>query len=162
MLSAQEIDLGLSTLTEKTAVNLESHELLQLPMVLLVPKQSGITKVEQIFQQDRINLPLVTLDANDVLSRAFQATLRQRGVEWLESLEVGSLDLVVRYVTEGFGAGLTLKHPRVELPAALQALELKGFPPLSFGILWTGRLSPLGQIFLDEARALVAEFSPGA
>ena len=159
MLTTQEIDLGLSTLTEKTAVNIESQELLQLPMVLLVPKQSGITTADQIFQQDRIDLPLVTLDANDVLSRAFQTILRQRGVEWLESLEVGSLDLVLRYVVEGFGAGLALLHPRVELPPTLRALKLEGFPALSFGILWTGRLSPLGQVFMDEATALVAELS---
>lgn len=157
LLAAQEIDIGLGTLMEKTAANMEARELIRLPMVLLVQKQSGITKAAQIFEKDRIDLPLVALESRDVLSRSFQAALRQRGVEWLPSLEVGSLDLVVRYVAEGFGAGLALSHPRVEVPAGIKALALDDFPPLSFGLLWTGRLSPLGETFLAEATALAAE-----
>lgn len=159
LLAAQEIDIGLSTLMDKTAANTEARELLRLPVVLLVSKQSGITQAAQIFEKDRIDLPLVTLDAKDVLSRAFQSALRQRGVEWLPSLEVGSLDLVVRYVAEGFGAGLALRHPRVELPAGVKVLPLDDFPPLSFGALWSGRLSPLGEAFLAEATALAGELA---
>lgn len=159
LLAAQEIDIGLSTLMEKTAANIDARELMRLPVVLLVPAKSGITSAAQIFEKDRIGLPLVTLNANDVLSRSFQTVLRQRGVEWLPSLEVGSLDLVVRYVAEGFGAGLALDHPRVELPASVKALPLDDFPPLSFGVLWTGRLSPLGEAFLAEATALAGELA---
>ncbi|MDZ4401315.1 LysR family transcriptional regulator [Prosthecobacter sp.] len=159
LLAAQEIDIGLSTLMDKTAANIEARELLRLPMVLLVPKQSGLTKAAQIFEKDRIDLPLVALEAKDVISRSFQAALRQRSLEWLPSLEVGSLDLVVRYVAEGFGAGLALRHPRVELPAGVKALALDDFPPLSFGALWTGRLSPLGEAFLAEATTLAGELA---
>ncbi len=159
LLAAQEIDIGLSTLMDKTAANIESRELLRLEMVLLVPKTSGVTKAAQIFDQDRIDLPLVALDAKDVLSRAFQAALRQRGVDWIPSLEVGSLDLVLRYVAEGFGAGLALRHPRVELPVGVKALALDDFPPLSFGALWTGRLSALGETFLAEATAVAGELA---
>lgn len=157
LLAAQEIDIGLSTLMDRTAANIEARELMPLAPVLLVTKQSGITKAAQILEKDRIDLPLVTLASKDVLPRAFQAALRQRGLEWLPSLEVGSLDLVVRYVGEGFGAGLALQHPRVALPEGIRALPLEDFQPLSFGALWTGRLSTLGEIFLAEATALAAE-----
>jgi DNA-binding transcriptional LysR family regulator len=157
LLAAQEIDIGLSTLMDKTAANMEARELLRLPMVILVPKTSGVTQASQIFEKDRIDLPLVALEAKDVLSRSFQAALRQRGVEWLPSLEVGSLDLVLRYVAEGFGAGLALRHPRVELPAGVKAFALDDFPPLSFGAVWTGRLSSLGEAFLAEATAVAGE-----
>lgn len=157
MLLAQEIDIGLSTLMDKTAANVEARELLRLPGVLLVPQKSRFTAAEQILEQDRIDLPLVTLGAQDVLPRAFQAMLRQRGLEWLPSLEVGSLDLVVRYVAEGFGAGLALQHPQVDLPTGVKALPLANFPPLSFGVLWTGRLSSLGAAFLEEAAGLAEE-----
>lgn len=161
LLAAQEIDIGMSTLMEKTAANIEARELLRLPMTLLVPKQSGITNAAQIFAKDRIDLPLITLEAGDVLARAFQAELRQRGWEWLPHLEVGSLDLVVRYVAAGFGVGLALRHPRVALPEGMRALTLEDFPPLSFGMLWTGRLAPLGEAFLAEAEALAAELMKG-
>lgn len=159
LLAAQEVDIGFGTLTEKTTANIESRELLRLPMALLVPADSGITKAEQIFAKDRIDLPLVALEARDVVSRSFQAALRQRGLEWLPSLEVGSLDLVLRYVVEGFGAGLVLLHPRAEHPASVRVLTLDGFPPLCFGALWTGRLSPLGEAFLAEVTALAGELA---
>lgn len=157
LLAAQEVDIGLSTLTEKIAVNIEARELMRLPMVLLVPKQSGLTKAAQILDQDRIEMPLVTLDTKDVLSRAFQAALRQRGTDWIASLEVVSLDLVVRYVAEGYGAGLALRHPRAEMPAGVKVLPLEGFPTVSFGALWTGRLAPLAETFLHEATAVARE-----
>lgn len=157
LLAAQEVDIGFGTLTEKTTANIESRELLRLPMALLVPEKSGITKAAQIFEKDRIDLPLVTLEARDVVSRSFQSALRQRGLEWLPSLEVGSFDLVLRYVVEGFGAGLVLRHPRMELPASVRVLALDDFPMLCFGALWTGRLSPLAEAFLAEATALAGE-----
>ena len=159
MLTAQEVDIGLSTLMHKPAANIESRELLRLPMVLLVPQHSQLHTAAQIFAQDRIDLPLVSLEGKDALSRSFQAALRQRGIEWLPSLEVGSLDLVLRFVAEGFGAGLALRHPRVELPAGVRSLELDDFPPLSFGAMWNGRLSPLGEVFLAEAATLAGELA---
>jgi hypothetical protein len=64
---------------------------------------------------------------------------------------------VLRYVAEGFGAGLALRHPRVELPAGVKAFALDDFPPLSFGAVWTGRLSSLGEAFLAEATAVAGE-----
>lgn len=161
LLSAQEIDIGLSTLMDKTAANLEARELLRLPQVLLVPAQSRFTTAAQLLEQDRIELPLVTLQSRDVLPRTFQTVLRQRGLEWLPSLEVGSLDLVVRYVAEGFGAGLALRHPRVSLPENVRALPLEDFPPLSFGVLWSGRLSTLGETFVAEASALASDMAAG-
>jgi DNA-binding transcriptional LysR family regulator len=154
LLVSQQIDVGLSTLMDQTTVNIESRELHRLPQVLLVPAKSTITKAVQIFEKDRIDLPLVSMDSTDVLSRLFQSTLRQRGLEWLPSLEVGSLDLVVRYVAENFGVGLALRHPRVEFPSSVRALDLPDFTPLSFGALWTGRMTPLLEAFLSEAESL--------
>jgi DNA-binding transcriptional LysR family regulator len=154
LLVSQQIDVGLSTLMDQTTVNIESRELHRLPQVLLVPAKSTITKAVQIFEKDRIDLPLVSMDSTDVLSRLFQSTLRQRGLEWLPSLEVGSLDLGVRYVAENFGVGLALRHPRVEFPSSVRALDLPDFTPLSFGALWTGRMTPLLEAFLSEAESL--------
>jgi hypothetical protein len=47
----------------------------------------------------------------------------------------------------------------MELPANVKALALDDFPPLCFGALWTGRLSPLGEAFLAEATALANELA---
>ncbi len=86
--------------------------------------------------------------------REFQSGLRQHGVEWITSLEVGSLDTVARYVAGGFGIGLSLQMPRVEAPAGVRVLPLDDFPTLAFGVMWIGRLSPLGETFIEEAQAI--------
>lgn len=157
LLAAREIDVGLSTLTEPVSGNVQTRELHRLTPVLLVPAKSPVKNVEEIFAKDRIDVPLISLEGRDVLMRSFQAVLRQRNVEWLPSLEVGSLELVVRYVAEGFGAGLALQHPRGHFPPEVRLLDLPGFPPLSFGALWTGKLTPLLEVFLAEAQALARE-----
>ncbi|MBK8091886.1 MAG: LysR family transcriptional regulator [Verrucomicrobiaceae bacterium] len=157
LLATQEIDLGLSTLTEKPPPNIETRELLRLPMCLLVSKNTGYSKASQILDADRIDLPLIALDAVDALVREFQSALRQRGAEWITSLEVGSLDTVARYVAGGFGAGLSLHMPRVPQPDGVKMLPLPDFPAIAFGAMWIGRLTPLGEQFIEEARAMAAE-----
>ena len=68
-------------------------------------------------------------------------------------LEVSSLDIISRYVAEGFGIGLSLATPRQISGDRVRTLPLDGFPAVEFGALWLGRLSPPGQIMLEEARA---------
>ncbi len=156
-LLAQEIDLGLTLVTEKPAVGMNSRELQRLSMILLVPEKSRIKKAADVLSLDRITLPLITLGAREALSRVFIEELRQRGVDWLPSLELGGLDLIGRYVAEGFGIGLSLEVPRIPLPPGVRSVVLEDFPTIPFNALWMGRLTPLGESFLEEARALAAE-----
>ncbi|MFO1438337.1 MAG: LysR family transcriptional regulator [Verrucomicrobiaceae bacterium] len=152
--ASQEIDIGLSTLTDKPPPNVETRELLRLPMCLLVSAKSSIKSAAQLWEKQRIETPLIALTASDPLVREFQAGLRQRGVEWLTSLEVGSLDTVARYAAGGFGIGLSVQMPRVNTPADVRVLPLDDFPSLAFGAMWIGRLTPLGETFLEEAQAI--------
>jgi DNA-binding transcriptional LysR family regulator len=153
-LAAQQIDIGLSTLTDKPPPNLETRELLRLPMGLLVPAQSSFQSAEQLWEKERIETPLVSLSAGDPLVREFQSGLRHHGVEWITTLEVGSLDTVARYVASGFGIGLSLRMPRVMPPAGVRLLPLEDFPTLAFGAMWIGRLTSLGEAFLEEAQGI--------
>lgn len=161
LLMAQEIDLGLAIITEKLQPGVQSRELVQLNLVLLVPKHGSITRAADVLERDRIDLPLITFGAGEGVSRAFQAVLRQRGLDWLPSLELGGLDLVARYVAEGFGIGVSLHLPQMKLPAGVKELRLPDFPPLTFGALWTGRLSTLGESFVEEAQKLAQELFGG-
>jgi hypothetical protein len=61
---------------------------------------------------------------------------------------------VARYVASGFGIGLSLQMPRVEPPAGVRMLSLEDFPSLAFGAMWIGRLTPLGEAFLEEAQGI--------
>jgi DNA-binding transcriptional LysR family regulator len=129
--------------------------------VLLVAKQSGFSRAADVLERDRIDLPLVTLGSIEGISRTFQAGLRQRGVDWPPSLEVGSLDLIARYVAEGFGVGVSLHLPQVKLPAGVKEVPLPEFTPVAFVMMWSGRLSPLSETFIEEAGKLAKELFGG-
>ena len=93
----------------------------------------------------------------DALPRVFDDELRLRGVDWIPSLELGGLDLIATYVVQGFGVGLSIHVPRLKMPVGVRELPLDDFPSIPFCALWMGRLTPLGEAFLDEARALANE-----
>jgi DNA-binding transcriptional LysR family regulator len=157
LLMAQEIDVGLGILTDKPQSGIQVRELVKLQLVMLVSKQSGIARASDVLERDRIDLPLVTLSSAEGISRAFQAGLRQHNVDWLPALEVGSLDLVARYVAEGFGVGVSLNLPQVKLPAGVKQVALPDFAPVGFVAMWSGRLSPLSEAFIEEAGKLGKE-----
>ncbi|MEZ0389575.1 MAG: LysR substrate-binding domain-containing protein, partial [Verrucomicrobium sp.] len=154
---AQEVDIGIALLTKKPEAGMQARELAHMPLVLLVAEGSGITRAEDLLGRDRIDLPLITLGAEEGVCRAFQAGLRERGVDWVPSLELGGLDLVARYVSEGFGVGVSLRLPGCELPEGVRELPLDGFPQFTVAAIWAGRLSPLGEMFTEVAASLAGE-----
>ncbi len=156
-LLAQEVDLGLSLITDKPAVGMNTRELVRLPLVLLVQEKSRIKRSADLLGLDRIDLPLISLGMREALPRVFNDELRNRGVDWLPTLELGGLDLIAKYVAQGFGIGLSMHVPQIKLPPGVREVALEDFPTIPFCALWIGRLTPLGEGFLDEARALAME-----
>ena len=47
---------------------------------------------------------------------------------------------------------LMLEIPRNPMPRNLRLLPLRGFQPLIVGAFWQGKLSPVAERFLEEAR----------
>jgi DNA-binding transcriptional LysR family regulator len=150
-LRSGQIDIGLSTSLGAKDKDIRHHELLRLPLVLLVPAKTGPSSAEEILNLDRIDLPLVTLPRGESAVIAFQQELQQRKIEWFPMLELASLDLVARFVSEGYGAGLVLDIPGIKRPPGLRALPLPGFPEISFYALTLGSHSPMVEIFITEA-----------
>ena len=157
-LLGQEIDIGLASLIGKRPEGIRQRELVLLPMALVVPEKCGFTAAENIWKRDRIDMPLITLPGEEPICRLFQQELRRRKVDWYSSLELVSLELVGRYVVEGYGAGLALDVPATRLPGT-RVLPLAGFPAVPFGAMWTGNLSPVGQAFIAEAETLARKMA---
>lgn len=157
-LLAQEIDIGLSSLIGKRTEGLKQRELVQLPMALLVPEKCGFTSAENIWKRDRIDMPLIALPPEETICRHFQQELRRRKVDWYPSLELSSMELIGRYVLEGYGAGLIVDVPASRM-AGTRVLPLSGFPSVPFGALWTGNLSPVAAAFVEEAEKLAQKMA---
>ncbi len=150
------IDIGLATCSTQENRDIHAHELLKMPLVLLVPEHDGPATAAEILDLDRIDLPLITLPSGEPTVVAFQQELQRRKIEWFPMLELASIDLVARFVAAGYGSGLALEIPGVARPPGIRALPLPGFPEISFHALTLGNHSPLMELFIAEAEKMLA------
>jgi len=151
-----KIDLGLATSAGVEDGDIRHHELLSMPLVLLVPKKGGPATAEAILGQDRIDHPLITLPRCEPSAVAFQEELQRRKIEWFSMLELASVDLISRYVAEGYGAGLVPRIPGTRIPAGIRELPLPGFPEIRFHALTLGNRTPMVELFIREAERVIA------
>jgi len=153
LLIKEEIDLAVTLIEKKSTAGIHTRELIELPMVLLVEKSSGITSAEQLWKRDKIDEPLICLPSGELLCKQFQQKLAELGVDWFPSIEASSADLVETYVANGLGIGVSVAIPKKNLPESVIALDLPGFPPAVIGAMWRGRTTALLQVFLNEIQA---------
>lgn len=151
-LEQQLIDLAITVLETSPPAGLNSLMLTKLPLVLLVHKRSGLTNAELLWKQDKIEEPLISLPPTETSSRHFQEGLARLGVDWVPSIEASSLEMIVTYVVNGCGIGLTVDVPGMPLHAKLRRIPLSGFKPVEVGLLWQKEPTPLVQAFLDEIK----------
>jgi DNA-binding transcriptional LysR family regulator len=145
-----EIDLAVTVVNGKPAPGLHTLPLLQLPMVLLVHKNSPLKSAAELWKRDRIDEPLICLAANEIVCRDFQQQLGKIGVDWFPSIEVSTLNLVGTYVQNGYGIGLSLLIPKESPPPDVRVVPIPDFPSITIGAMWRGKAAALTQSFLDE------------
>ena len=151
-LQRDEIDLAVTLIEKKTAPGIHSLALLELPLVLLVEKNSDIRSAEELWRRDKIDEPLICLPQGETVCRNFQQRLATLGVDWFPGIEVSSLELIETYVANGLGTGVSLALPGKKILPRVRALPLHGFPPVIVGALWRGRKTPLLETFLSEVK----------
>ena len=133
---------------------MKSLPLFDLPLILLVPNDSPIKSAEQLWKQDRIGQSLISLPTNEPIYKKFQDGLARLKVDWFTSIEVSTVQLVECYVAKGYGVGLSIAVPKAAPAKSLRALPLEGFEPVTFGVFWTGKPSPILQALLDTIQSL--------
>ena len=159
LLQKEELDLAVTLIEKKSAPGIYSAPLLELPLVLLVERESKITSADQLWKRDKIEEPLICLPNAEAVSKHFQQGLARLGVDWFPGIEVSSIDLIETYVATGFGIGLSVTVPKAKVPAGLRALPLTDFAPVVMGALWRGKPSALLQAFLDEMQLRAKQFA---
>ncbi len=157
MLVKDEVDLVITVIEPKTPPGFQSLVLVELPMMLLLEKSSGVKTAEELWKRDKIDEPLICLPAHEALTKNFLSRLNELGTEWFPTMEASSADLIETYVANGLGIGVSVNVPGRKLPENVRALLLKDFPPVVVGALWRGKKTPLMEAFLDMARRRAAE-----
>lgn len=158
-LERQEIDLALTLIESKPPAGIQSLALLKLPLVLLVNKNHKLKSADELWKRERIDEPLVCLTPNEAICKNFKRGLDRLGINWVSSFDVNSFNLIETYVASGYGIGLSIEIPYGKLSSELRALPLPGFDPVTFGVLWYGKLSPLTQVFVNELQIRAKQFA---
>lgn len=124
--------------------------MLELSLVLLVPKKHPLTDARQLWTRDTIDETLITFPRGDAVQTHLQEGLDALGVEWFPGIEVNSTRLIECYVENGYGIGATVATPDFRPAQKIRALPLRHFPPVVIGAAWVGRLSPIPRQLLRE------------
>src|SRR4051794_3161781 len=75
LLLAREVDIAVSVIDEKKRAGLSLRPLLNLPLILLVPKKARWREAEQLWKQDKIEETLITFPRGDAVQARFQKGL---------------------------------------------------------------------------------------
>lgn len=159
LLQRDEIDLAITLVKKKPPTGVHAMTLLELPLVLLVEKNSAVKNADELWKRDKISEPLICLPAVESPTREFQEALQKRGIDWFPGIEASSLDLIEAYVSNGLGIGLSVANPGNTLSPKVRAVSLAGFPPVVIGALWRGPKTPLIETLLAEMQQRARRFS---
>jgi len=154
-----EIDIAFTLLEDRSPKTFNHIFIAEIPLMLIVPRRSGVKTAEELWNKDRIDESLVTLPAYEAMCKNFQAGLTKKRIDWFPSIEVSSLKLIETYVVNGYGIGLFLDIPATRLSPELRSLTLPAsdFPPVRFGVLWRGKPTPVVDAFIESTRARARE-----
>jgi DNA-binding transcriptional LysR family regulator len=156
------IDIAIGALSERMPYGVESEPLLQLPLVLLVPRgkaHAHIKSADYFWRQQPIKEPLVCPPPTEVVGRNFLEELERRSVDWPVTLEAGSAAAVTRYVADGHGIGVSLNFPDLVRDPRIRVLPLVGFPPVTIGVMWR-KADGRPDVVLEILFRIVRQFWP--
>ncbi len=160
-LERDELDVVISLIPDNLNHHVQAVEIVTLPLILLAPKASRITSVNDLCSNGRIQECLIALGPNELICQKFQEQLARIGFSWVPSMEMDSLELIEKYVEAGYGFGLSVRLPDKKLSAKLKAIELPGFSPVKLGLLHGGESVPQNKVrhaFLEAIKRQAARF----
>ncbi len=161
-LERQELDFAITLLEGQGAKGLNHLPLLELPLVLLVPKASRFRNASEIFEAlatESLEDPLISITAVELAPRRFREFLESRSLEWPSRVEVTDLELVEVYVQSGFGIGLSLAIPGSSFAKDLTVLPIPDITPLRLGAVWQGTPTAVMSTLIETLRSYVEKIT---
>ena len=155
-----ELDLAATLVEDRPPARLRRLRLAHVPLVLLVHRSSPVRSAEELWTQKKISEPLIGLPAATILTRNFQRGLKKIGVAWSQAVEAGSIDLITTYVANGDGFGVNIGIESVVKHRDVRVLPLRGFDPVTMGVLWRVDPTPLLRVVIEEVQRYSREAWP--
>lgn len=157
----QQCDVAISLLNDQVTDSVICEELLRLDLAIYVPEDWEVETLEDLLEEPedgnkwqgrQSDKPLIGLPENELISKIFAKSLSKLNISWQVSIEVSSLDLIKKYVSLGFGAGIGVRMPNAEMLPGIRVIELKEFPQLLIGAIYQDKLKPVAELFLKDVR----------
>lgn len=159
-LQDQEIDLAITPLESKLPPRIHCLRLVRIPLVLLAPKSLKVKTAAALWANGTVEHPLISLPATETVSRQFRKGLQRLKVDWPMRMEASSLDLITRYVVNGYGIGLSVHDNDIVRHPQVRVLELPDFEPLEITAFWNGSMSPVVREILGDMQRYAARTWP--
>ena len=150
LLREGQLDVAITPIDARPPARLRCMRLLCVPIVLLVHRDSPLKNADELWVGKKLSTPLVGQIAITSIMRGFQRELKRRGITWPQTIEATSVEMVTRYVAHGEGHGVNVAISEVINHRDVRALPLKGFEPMTMGVLWRGEPSPLVRSVIEE------------
>ncbi len=153
----EEVDLAITAVAGDLPDPLKMEALLEIPIVMIVPKNFKEKSFEQLLQPDayeqgqELKYPLVGMEEDETIMKAFLRYMNSKNATWESSVKVSALDVIQEYVAQGFGIGIGVAVPGRKLGSEVRAIPLPSCPKLTLGVIYQGKLKPLGQEFVKHA-----------
>ena len=160
-IARNELDIAITILNEKLPPGISGLHLFDLPLVLLVPKESPIKSAKDLWSRDRIDEGLISLPTSEPIYKNFQDGLARLGVDWFTSIEVSTVELVQTYVANRQGIGLSVIVPLAKENSNLRTLALDDFKPVTFGVMYHNNPVPIVEAFLAAVQQAAAGVKSG-
>lgn len=163
---SQQCDVAISLLNDQITESVICEELLRLDLAIYVPADWEVETLEDLLEDPEVgnswrgresDKPLIGLSENELISNIFAKSLSKLNITWSVSIEVSSLDMIKKYVSLGFGAGIGVRVPNTEMLPGIRVIELKEFPQLIIGAVYQNKLKPVAELFLKNVREKSAE-----
>ncbi|HRE83891.1 MAG TPA: LysR family transcriptional regulator [Opitutaceae bacterium] len=135
-LTAGDIDLAITGVSRPRRRDFHYFSIAKLPLRLLVPAAMNIQSARELWARDLIEEPLICLSPGDGISRAFHAGIKRLKVDWPTSIEASSVEVITRYVANGYGIGVTVDLPALNSNPEVRALPLPHFEPIEVVAIW--------------------------
>jgi DNA-binding transcriptional LysR family regulator len=154
------VEFGLVTLPILD-MQLESHPLFARQDVLICHPGHSLSEQSTVTPEDLVEYPLLLLDKGSVSRTTLDQTLAQADLTPKTVMQVGSIEVIKRYVEIGLGVSVV---PRLNVEhevraGRLHAIHLDWLPVSVVGIVQRrkGYLSPAARMFLDMLKEHIAE-----
>lgn len=112
------------------------------PLVLLVHKDAGIRKADDLWRQKRITGRLAAPAQDHPVIQSFRVGLRQGNLTWPTQIVTDSLTNILPFVAAGLGMGVTLDFPANTQHPDVKVLPMSGFAPVSIACHWRTPKTP--------------------